>query len=44
MLGVVSLSSFGMSRLRLGTLERYTHALAGTTIFLCGVGIQFLGL
>jgi hypothetical protein len=25
-------------------LERYSHALAGATILLCGIAIQFLGL
>jgi hypothetical protein len=25
-------------------LERFTHAIAGVTILLCGVSIQFLGL
>ncbi|MCR4343721.1 MAG: hypothetical protein NUV44_03060 [Candidatus Scalindua sp.] len=27
-----------------GRLERYTHALAGATICLCGTTIRFLGL
>jgi hypothetical protein len=33
-----------MSFVRLSKLERYSHALAGVSIFLCGVCIQFLGL
>lgn len=44
MLGVVLLTSFGVSLLPMGRLERYTHALAGITISLCGVAIRFLGL
>lgn len=44
MLGVVLLSSYGISLLSIHRLERYTHALAGLTICLCGLGIQFLGL
>jgi nickel/cobalt transporter (NicO) family protein len=44
MLGVVLVSIFGISFLPIQKLERYTHALAGATIFLCGVSIQFLGL
>lgn len=41
---VVGLCSLGMERLPLAPLERYTHALAGTAILLCGLGMQFLGL
>lgn len=44
MLGVVLLGVLGVRRLPLGPLERFSHALAGATIFLCGVGIRFLGL
>jgi sulfite exporter TauE/SafE len=44
MLGVVMLSAWGVSFARLGTMERYTHALAGATICLSGLAIQFLGL
>lgn len=35
---------WGVERLPLGSLERYTHALAGAALALCGVAIQFLGL
>jgi len=38
---------FGLASVRflpLGILERYSHALAGAAIALCGLGIQFLGL
>lgn len=44
MLSIVILLSLGVNLLPLGRLERYTHALAGATICLCGVAIQFLGL
>ena len=44
MLGTVMLLSTGIERLPIKRLERYTHALAGATISLCGVAIQFLGL
>ena len=44
MLTIVMLSSWGVSFAKLGRLERYTHALAGATICLSGLAIQFLGL
>ncbi len=44
MLGVVIISSWGINLIPLGRLERYAHLLAGATICLCGVAIQFLGL
>ncbi len=44
MLGIVIFASLGINFVPLGRLERYTHALAGATICLCGVAIQFLGL
>jgi nickel/cobalt exporter len=44
MMSIVLLSAFGMSFLPFSKLERYTHAIAGATILLCGVSIQFLGL
>ncbi|MCK4346739.1 MAG: sulfite exporter TauE/SafE family protein [Bacteroidales bacterium] len=44
MLGIVLASSFGLNYLPLGRLERFTHAIAGATILLSGIGIQFLGL
>ncbi len=44
MLTVVLVSSLGVNLLPLGRLERYTHALAGATICLSGMAIQFLGL
>ncbi len=43
MVTVVLMLSFGLERLPTSRLERYSHALAGFTIFLCGVAIH-LGL
>jgi sulfite exporter TauE/SafE len=44
MLAIVLASSWGLNRLPLGRMERFTHALAGGSICLCGAAIQFLGL
>lgn len=44
MLTIVITSSYGISFVRLGRLERYTHALAGSAICLSGLAIRFLGL
>lgn len=44
MLSVVLISSYGLSKLPLRRLERYSHALAGLAIFLSGGAIKFLGL
>ncbi len=44
MLGIVLVASFGINVLPMRHLERYSHAIAGGTILLCGVAIQFLGL
>jgi nickel/cobalt exporter len=44
MLTTVLIGSFGINLLPMGKLERYSHAMAGGSIFLCGVAIQFLGL
>ena len=44
MLGVVYLAIHGLKRLPLDTAERYSHALAGAALSLCGLGIVFLGL
>jgi ABC-type nickel/cobalt efflux system permease component RcnA len=42
--GVVAAASIGLHALPLGKLERYAHALAGATIGISGMAIQFLGL
>jgi nickel/cobalt exporter len=44
MLTIIAISSWGVSFVRLGRLERYSHALAGFVIFVSGLGIRFLGL
>jgi ABC-type nickel/cobalt efflux system permease component RcnA len=44
MMSIVLVAVFGINFLPLSRLERYTHALAGATIFLSGMAIQFLGL
>ena len=44
MLGIIIISFYGINLLPYHRLERHTHAIAGLTIFLCGIGIQFLGL
>lgn len=44
MLGLVLVLSLGVNLIPLGKFERYTHALAGATICISGLAIQFLGL
>lgn len=44
MLGIVLFSTFGVNLVPTARLERYSHAIAGATICICGVAIQFLGL
>ena len=44
MLTIIAISSWGVSFIRLGRLERYAHALAGIMIFISGLSVQFLGL
>jgi ABC-type nickel/cobalt efflux system permease component RcnA len=44
MLVLIALSSWGLSFLPLGKMERYAHALAGLMIFFSGLSVQFLGL
>ncbi|MFQ5713461.1 MAG: sulfite exporter TauE/SafE family protein [Candidatus Scalinduaceae bacterium] len=44
MLSIVILLSSGANLLPMGRLERYTHALAGGTICICGIAVKFLGL
>jgi nickel/cobalt transporter (NicO) family protein len=44
MLGFVLTAVHSGRALPLAKLERYSHALAGAAIFLCGVSIQCLGL
>lgn len=44
MLVIVLVSAYGISFLPMSKLEKYTHAIAGATIFMCGIAIVFLGL
>lgn len=42
MIGMVLLGYYGIALLNTEKLERYMHALAGITIFICGAGMVFL--
>lgn len=44
MLVIIAAASLGASFVKLGKLERYSHALAGLMIFVSGLTVQFLGL
>ena len=44
MLAIVLITLYGIRIVRLGKLERYTHALAGAMILLSGAAIAVLGL
>jgi sulfite exporter TauE/SafE len=44
MLSIVIISSWGINFLPIRKLERFTHALAGGAVLLCGMAIIFLGL
>jgi sulfite exporter TauE/SafE len=44
MVGIVLFSTMGVKGISLGRYEKYTHAIAGAFILLCGLGVQFLGL
>ncbi|MFH0866425.1 MAG: hypothetical protein V1904_09520 [Bacteroidota bacterium] len=44
MLILVMLTSYGIKLLPMKAMEKYSHALAGGTILLCGLGMLFLGL
>jgi nickel/cobalt exporter len=44
MLTIVTISFYGIKLVPMRFLEKYTHVLAGSTIFLCGMGMLFLGL
>lgn len=44
MLAIVLITLYGIKFVRLGKLERYTHALAGAMILLSGAAIAVLGL
>jgi sulfite exporter TauE/SafE len=44
MLSVVVISLKGITLIKFGRIEKFTHALAGGMILLCGIAIIFLGL
>ena len=44
MMAVVAATVSGLQFVKAGFLEKYTHAIAGSVILLCGISIQFLGL
>lgn len=44
MLAIVMASVYGLRRLPVHHIERYSHALAGLAILVCGCAITFLGL
>jgi nickel/cobalt exporter len=44
MLAVVLGASLGLKSIPLRSWDRYSHALAGATLFLCGAAMQFIGL
>jgi nickel/cobalt transporter (NicO) family protein len=44
MLTVVTLGRKGVKLLDFSSMQRYSHAIAGATILMCGLAIQFLGL
>jgi len=44
MLSIILISLYGINIFNLGILEKYTHALAGSAILICGIAIVFLGL
>jgi sulfite exporter TauE/SafE len=43
MVAMVIMGYYGVSFLQTAKLEKYMHALGGFTIFICGVGILFMG-
>ena len=43
MIMMVGFGYYGLSVFKSDRLERYMHALGGVTIFICGVGMVFLG-
>lgn len=44
MLGAVLISRAGINFLPVMKMQRFSHVIAGASIFLCGLAIQFLGL
>ena len=44
MMALVLVARSGISFVKLNPLQRFSHSIAGATILLCGLAIQFLGL
>jgi len=44
MVTLVLIATFGIKLLPMKALEKYSHAIAGATILLCGLGMLFFGL
>jgi sulfite exporter TauE/SafE len=44
MLSIVIISLKGLTFVKFGTVEKYTHAVAGGVVLLCGIAIIFVGL
>jgi nickel/cobalt exporter len=44
MLSLVLITSYGIKLIPMKAMEKYSHALAGGTIFLCGMGMLIFGL
>jgi nickel/cobalt exporter len=44
MMSIVLAFRLGLNKINLKPLEKYSHLIAGTTIFISGLAIQFLGL
>ena len=44
MLAIVLMAVAGLSKLPMDKLERYSHALAGLAVLICGIAIKAFGL
>jgi ABC-type nickel/cobalt efflux system permease component RcnA len=44
MMSIVLAFKLGLSKINLKPIEKYSHVIAGATIFFSGIAIQFLGL
>jgi hypothetical protein len=44
MMSVVLAFKMGLNKINLKPVEKYSHLIAGTMIFVSGLAIQFLGL
>jgi len=44
MVAAVMLSVWGLSFIKMPKIEHFSHAIAGSTILMCGASMVFLGL